>query len=75
MTNNNLVTFLGRSPDSFTYAERRRLAGRWIALELYSPENLALRKIEALGSSASECIAALRARGLDPKRFEYLPLV
>jgi hypothetical protein len=30
-----------------------------------------LRRIEAIGDSAGACIAMLRERGLDPRRFEY----
>jgi hypothetical protein len=33
---------------------------------------LPLRRIEALGDSAAECIKILRMRGLDPERFEFV---
>jgi hypothetical protein len=63
--------FLGRSPDSLTWAERRLLTGRWVALERYTPQTTPHRQIEAIGASPAECIAALRGRGLDPARYEF----
>lgn len=62
---------LGRSPDELDLAQRLALAGQWIALEIYTPENLALRKIEAIGATREACLEALAARGLDPRRFEF----
>ena len=67
-------TVLGRNPDELNLEQRRALVGQWIALEIYSPETTPLRRIEALGSSAAECIAMLRRRGLDPLKFEFTPL-
>lgn len=61
---------LGRSPDELTIDEQQALAGRWIALEVYSPATLPLRRIEALGETPAECLAQLAARGLDPRHFE-----
>jgi hypothetical protein len=69
-----LERFLGRSPDSLTFAERQRLGGKWIALELYSPKTLPIRKIEAIAGSPGECIRALRQRGLEPKNYEFMML-
>lgn len=66
--------FLHRSPENLTYAERRKLAGKWVALEMYTPKNLAMRRIEAVGDSPAACIASLRSRGLDPRAFEFVPL-
>jgi hypothetical protein len=62
---------IGRSPERLTLEERIRLAGKFIALEIYTPKTIPLRRIEAIGDSAAECIAALQARGLDPKQFEF----
>ena len=62
---------LGRNPDRLTLAERLALAGKYIALEIYSPEALPLRRIEAIGDSLAECARGLEARGLDPKKFEF----
>jgi hypothetical protein len=65
---------LGKPVDGFTLADQWRYAGVWVALELYTPQTLPVRLIAAAGASASECIAALRAKGMDPERFEYRPL-
>lgn len=65
---------LGESPDRLTLAERRAYAGHWIALEIYTPETLPLRRIEAIGPSALACAQALRTRGLDAARYEYNPI-
>jgi hypothetical protein len=65
---------LGRSPDRLTLDERALLVGKYIALEIYSPDTLPLRRIEAIGDSLSECIRMLKARGLDPLRFEFTQL-
>lgn len=62
---------IGRSPDRLTLEERIQLAGKYIALEVYSPETLPLRRIEAIADSLDECVRMLKARGLDPSRFEF----
>jgi hypothetical protein len=62
---------LGRSPDDLSIEERRALAGSWIALEIYTPKTLPLRRIEAVGESVEECIQMLRRRNLDPTKFEF----
>lgn len=67
-------TVIGRSPDRLTIAERTALAGRYVALEIYTPAALPLRRIEAIGGSVAECVRQLRDRGLDPTRFEYTML-
>jgi hypothetical protein len=67
----DLSRFVGSEPDRLPLAGRRALTGKWIALEIYSPATVPLRRIAAVGESPSECIAALKARGLDPARFEF----
>jgi len=62
---------IGRSPDQLTLTERARFAGMFIALEIYTPESIPLRRIEAIGDSIDDCVRTLKARGLDPLRFEY----
>ena len=62
---------IGRSPDRLSLDERRALVGKYIALEVYTPEDLPLRRIEAIGDSVPECARQLVARGLDPVRFEF----
>ncbi len=54
--------------------ERTALAGSFIALQIYTPEETPRRRIEAFGASAQDCIAMLRRRGLDPLKFEFIPL-
>ena len=65
---------IGRSPDRLSLEERRALVGKYIALEVYTPEDLPLRRIEAIGASVQECVRQLAARGLDPMRFEFTRL-
>ena len=62
---------LGRAPERLTLDEQRSLAGKFIALEIYSPDTTPLRRIEAVADSVDDCIRQLVARGLDPKRFEF----
>lgn len=62
---------LGRCPEALRPKEAAALAGKWIALEIYTPQNLALRRIAAVGDSVEECIRQLAVRGLDPRRFEF----
>lgn len=57
-----------------TPAERLALAGKYIALEIYSPETIPLRRIEAIGDSLAECLRNLKSRGLDPTKFEFTRL-
>lgn len=62
---------LGRNPDRLTLAERLALTGKYIALEIYSPETIPLRRIEAIGDSMADCLSMLKSRGLDPAHFEF----
>jgi hypothetical protein len=64
----------GRSPEQLSLAELTALEGRVVAVEIYTPETLPLRRIEAIGESAEDCAAQLAARGLDPRRFEFVVL-
>jgi hypothetical protein len=65
---------LGRNPDRLTLEERRRLVGQYIALEIYTPETLPLRRIEAIADTLPACMRMLEARGLDPRKFEFTRL-
>jgi len=62
---------IGRAPEDLSLEERLALAGKFIALEIYSPETLPFRRIEAIGDSVDACVRMLQARGLDPLRFEF----
>ena len=66
--------FIGRSVDRLTLAEREALIGKFTAQEIYSPQTLPLRRMEALGDSIQDCVKQLRARGLDPLQFEFTRL-
>jgi hypothetical protein len=68
---NNAARLVGRGPDQLTLEERARFAGKCVAMEIYTPETLPLRRIEAVGDSIDECIRMLNSRGLDPRNFEY----
>lgn len=62
---------IGRNPDRLSIEERFELAGKFVAYEIYTPKDLPLRRIEAIGDSVEECVQMLKARGLDPARFEF----
>jgi hypothetical protein len=68
----DVAKIIGRSPERLTLEERREIAGQWIALEVYTPETVPLKRIEALGSSVTECIRQLQQRGLNPREFEFV---
>jgi hypothetical protein len=65
---------IGRAPERLTLEESLALTGKFIALEIYSPESLPLRRIEAIGDSVEDCVDQLTQRGHDPARFEFLRL-
>lgn len=65
---------IGRAPERLTLEERHALVGKYIALEIYSPETLPLRRIEAIGDSVAECVRQLQQRGLNPGNFEFVRL-
>jgi hypothetical protein len=62
---------IGRAPERLTLEERLALVGKFIALEIYTPEGLPLRRVEAIGDSVEECVRQLVARGHDPAHFEF----
>ena len=66
--------YLNRAPESFNPAEWRAVHGLWAAFELYSPQTTPLRRIQALGATAAECMQTLVNQGLDARSFEYVPL-
>lgn len=62
---------IGRAPERLSIEERGALAGKWIALEVYTPATLPLKRIEAIGASVVDCVTQLQERGLDPREFEF----
>ena len=67
----SLSRAIGQSPEALTLEERLALTGKMIALEIYSAATTPLRRIEAIGDSAGDCIVQLHSRGLDPANFEF----
>ena len=67
----NLRDLIGCAPDRLDLATREATVGKVIAMQLYSPKNLALQRIEAIGDSVPECVAQLKERGLDPLDHEF----
>ncbi len=65
---------IGRAPERLTLEERHALIGKYIAMEIYTPEALPLRRIEAVGDTVADCARQLLSRGLDPARFEFTRL-
>jgi hypothetical protein len=65
---------IGRAPERLTLAEQLALTGKFIALEVYTPEALPLRRIEAIGDSVVECVNQLAQRRHDPAHFEFVRL-
>ncbi len=66
---------VGRAPERLTIEERQALAGKFVAIEMYSTRTLPLRRIEAIGDSAGECIRQLTGLGLDPRNYEFLRIM
>ena len=76
---------LGKAPDDLTLVERAALAGKYIALENYTPTIMGdaggkpeiavrLRRIEAIGDSVEDCIRQLKSAGADPAAYEFTRL-
>jgi hypothetical protein len=62
----------GRAPESLTWGERQALVGKIMAVKIYSPRGGCLRRIEAVGDTAGECIQQLSVAGLDPRDYEFI---
>lgn len=63
---------IGRAPERLSIEERGALTGRWVALEVYTPVTLPLKRIQAIGASVVDCVTQLQERGLDPRVFEFV---
>jgi hypothetical protein len=66
------MSVIGRSPDQLSIPERFELSGKFMALEVYTPKTIPLRRIEAIADTAAECVRQLADRGLDPRQFEFV---
>ncbi len=62
---------IGRAPERLTLEERSQLTGWWVAYEVYTPQTMPLKRIEAIGRDVLACITQLQNRGLDPRQFEF----
>jgi hypothetical protein len=65
---------MGRSLEKLSITERKKFAGKWVAFEIYTPDTTPEKLIQAVGSSPMSCIEQLRERGLDPARYEFIPI-
>ena len=65
---------MGRPIERLSITERKKFGGKWVALQIYTPETTPERLIEAVGTSPLSCIEQLRERGLDPGRYEFVPI-
>jgi hypothetical protein len=74
MTQLDLNAVVGRSPEQLTLEQRFALTGKVVALEVYTPATLPLRRIEALADTVAGCIQVLKQRGLNPLKFEFVTL-
>lgn len=70
----NLSDLVGKAPDQLDLPTREAVAGKYVAMRVYTPQNLALQRIEAAGESVRECVAQLKERGLDPLEYEFSQL-
>ena len=48
------------------------MTGWWVAYEVYTPQTLPLKRIEAVGRDVPACVTQLESRGLDPLQFEFV---
>ena len=65
---------MGRAPEQLSLPEAQALAGKFVALEVYTPKTLPLRRIEAIGDEPEDCLRQLAASGRDPLRYELTRL-
>ncbi|WP_031495672.1 hypothetical protein [Bryobacter aggregatus] len=70
----NIDEAIGYSPEELSLPLRDLLTGQWVALEIYDIHRLPLRKIVAVGGSATACFTNLSNRGLNPLHFEVVQL-
>ncbi len=71
LQNSDWKNVIGKSIDALPLKVRWTLTGRWMAVELYSPERLPLRILAAVGDDARDCVAQLRANGVDPALYHF----
>lgn len=62
---------IGQPVDRLDLATREAVVGKVVALQIYTPSNLALQRIAAIGDSVQECARQLEAAGNDPLDYEF----
>lgn len=62
---------IGQAPDRLDLTTRDEIVGKVVAMRIYSPQNLALQRIQAIGDSVEDCVRQLRDGGLDPLDYEF----
>lgn len=67
-----MKNYVGTNPDELSLRERSELAGQWLALEIYHPANLAMRRISAVGPSPDACRRSLQEQGKEPAAYQYV---
>ncbi len=69
-----MTELVGLAIDELSWEQKRRADGQWVAVRIYDPVSLPLRKIEAVGNSAAEVLGRVAERGEDARRFEAVRL-
>ena len=67
----NFEQLIGQSVDRLDLATREAVVGKVVAQQIYSPSNLALQRIAAIGDSVNECVRQLESNGDDPLDYEF----
>ncbi len=67
----DFAELIGKTLDQLNLKTRDEVVGKVIAMKIYSPQNLALQRIEAIGDSVSECVEQLKSHDLDPLEYEF----
>ncbi len=62
---------IGNTVDRLDLATREAVVGKVVAMRIYTPQNLALQRIEAIGDSVQDCTQQLEAAGSDPLDYEF----
>lgn len=62
---------IGQSVDRLDLATREAVVGKVVAHQIYTPDNLALQRIAAIGDSVKDCARQLEANGNDPLDYEF----
>ncbi len=61
---------IGQSVDRLDLATREAVVGKVVAQQLYTPDNLALQRIAAIGDSVKDCAQQLEANGCAPLDYD-----